>query len=61
MTRWTCEKCNTNPMEDFGDSEPGPWCIQCNDEAINRSENQREWVHHHPGEPCPPAERDKVR
>lgn len=61
MSRYTCTNCKVNPMEDFGDGEPGPWCSQCNDKAINRSNNQREWDYYHPGEACPKSERDKVR
>jgi hypothetical protein len=60
-TRWLCTKCGVNPMEDFGDGEPGPWCERCNDRAINQSNNSREWAHFHPSEPCPPDELDKVR
>lgn len=56
-----CIRCKQNPVEDFGDGEPSWQCIQCNDRDIRQSENLREWAHYHPGEPCPPNERDKVR
>lgn len=61
MSRWICETCKINPMEDFGDGEPGPQCIQCNDRDIRRSENSREWSHYHPGEACPKSELNKAR
>ncbi len=59
--RFTCTNCKKEPMEDFGDGEPGPWCIRCNNKAINQSENHKEWSYYHPGEPCPKSELDKIR
>jgi hypothetical protein len=59
MSKWLCEQCKVNPMEDFGDGELGPWCIECNDKAIRKSNNSREWAYYHPGEPCPKCELNK--
>lgn len=61
MNRYICVTCKVEPMEDFGNGEPGPQCRYCNDRDINRNENVREWEYYHPGTLCPKSERDKVR
>lgn len=56
-----CVTCKVRPVENFGDGGPSFQCVECNNQDINQSDNQREWDHYHPGEPCPASELNKVR
>lgn len=55
-----CIRCGNPVFTTDHEGYPDDYCGPCEDALIARANEDREWQHFHPGEPCPEIEKTSL-